>query len=543
LVGPPQARGTTPTNSDGIPDLLSEPGHEYQSRPEEELLGGGDEFGLSNEEQKRSPSFASDKFAGDNFESANFESGNFGSDNPDDAPPATGAAPAFDAAGADSANTEIDENSPWRQKPGLPAFPSTQHIHARRQRPPSNPVAELAKIVGGGAAGLLLGYFIVLWGLKVDLLHIAKHLPSFMVPEVLRAPDTSSAKNNENNPAAASTDQKWNPYAMPQKDGASSAPKKPPVNTPDVPLPELIQPNELKPAEAKPIEQKSTELKPNETAQATSLSADASPSKMHDADLHKSDLHSGDFPPPPELQPEPPLVPEGPKAEKTFGYSDAAKAMSAATDAAAERNAAPEDLAETNSAEFNRLRKTYYVALAKLAETVTMLRPQPHDEKLSTARHAAAALVLGLADDEAKQQELGVLASAWLASAKRTDIGIVLAGVAQKPEAVGKQYRTLIRLYGNSKPIAVLTSTKPELTDGNPVLVLGVIVDDPAKNLNDYQGDDERVVWAAAAVDPTHSEAGDLQAEPSDSQKESGPNDSHAERGGSSNTEPMVIGL
>jgi hypothetical protein len=58
-----------------------------------------------------------------------------------------------------------------------------------RRRRKSNPVREFLKIMIGGLVGLALGNAILFWGLKVDLFHMAKHLPAFMVPEQLMPKD------------------------------------------------------------------------------------------------------------------------------------------------------------------------------------------------------------------------------------------------------------------------------------------------------------------------------------------------------------------
>jgi hypothetical protein len=51
----------------------------------------------------------------------------------------------------------------------------------RPRRQPANPVAELAKIIGGGVAGLAVGYVILLWlgGPKNDFLEILPRLPDW----------------------------------------------------------------------------------------------------------------------------------------------------------------------------------------------------------------------------------------------------------------------------------------------------------------------------------------------------------------------------
>jgi hypothetical protein len=79
-----------------------------------------------------------------------------------------GEAPSIDAGLAAADAAEVDSV-------GIQARP-----HMRRPAP--NMVVELFKVVLGGFLGLAVGYFVLLWVFKNDVLGLAESLPSWMVP-------------------------------------------------------------------------------------------------------------------------------------------------------------------------------------------------------------------------------------------------------------------------------------------------------------------------------------------------------------------------
>jgi hypothetical protein len=77
-----------------------------------------------------------------------------------------------------------------------PGAPSAKTPAGRPRRKPSSPLVELIKIVGGGAAGLALGYAILLWlgGPRNDFLEILPRLPAWLRPPLARsAPEGDAA--------------------------------------------------------------------------------------------------------------------------------------------------------------------------------------------------------------------------------------------------------------------------------------------------------------------------------------------------------------
>ena len=80
-----------------------------------------------------------------------------------------------------------DVDDAWMStSPGTASSPGV-----RRRKKKSNPQMFFLQIVGGGIVGLALAVGILFWGFKVDLLNLAKQLPSFMVPDQLKNNDES----------------------------------------------------------------------------------------------------------------------------------------------------------------------------------------------------------------------------------------------------------------------------------------------------------------------------------------------------------------
>ncbi len=78
--------------------------------------------------------------------------------------------------------------SAWPKLDSKASQTSLPKIGLRPRRKPANPVAELVKIVAGGAAGLAVGYVILLWmgGPKNDFLEILPKLPEWLRPPAAR---------------------------------------------------------------------------------------------------------------------------------------------------------------------------------------------------------------------------------------------------------------------------------------------------------------------------------------------------------------------
>lgn len=141
------------------------------------------------------------------------------------------------------------------------------------------------------------------------------------------------------------------------------------------------------------------------------------------------------------------------------------------------------------------LRQTYQ-ALAELGEAVTFAAPdgQPDEAEVTD-------LLKSLAEDDAKLANLGKAGGAWLQHSQRDSSGLLVLGVVKGIERQGDLYETKFET-STGTPLSLYTDTDPAdaYKVDSDVLVLGVIIDDPASNLRGYEGDAESVVWSRLSV-------------------------------------------
>ncbi len=398
---------------------------------------------------------------------------------------------------------------------------------ARPRKKQRSFVFELAKILVGGVVGLAVGYAVLLWGFKIDPLGLAKMLPASVLPERLKATSAIANRPMQNTEVA----QNVPPDAMPQPDAEpptatnpaetatpDAAASQPNVDTqPTTPAngneaasavpstqPQTMPADSTNPAATVPAPDSSmNNVPPPAAAQSTTTPPAISTVPVTDPFAIPANTPDA-FPPLPAAVTPPMPEPEGPKSTKTFTLADVTKAMTAAATSSTELNSAA-----PGAPELKDLRKNYYLNLAKLAESITLLKPQADEDHDQTSRSAAAALVSNIAADKAKLDELGFLAGYWLDSRNRIQDGIdgiALAGTVQAIEPVGKQFRTFVKLLKGSNPAAkdaivpVISTDKPNLAVGDIAVVLGTIVQNPAENLYHFAGNDERAVWGAVIL-------------------------------------------
>jgi hypothetical protein len=320
------------------------------------------------------------------------------------------------------------------QASGMAATPGSQVKVHRKVQ--QNSLAELAKIVIGGFVGITIACAVLLWVFKVDPFKVAKRLPTFLVPEQMRSNDTSAADKSGDN------------TSTPQTAESVSRPMR--------------------------VDPFADNLSTNRSAEKTT------PPSLAAAPISNS---------------QPPA--QGPKNAVTYSMTDVTAALADAQEAAAAYSTTA-SADQTDEVELNKSQKHLHATLAKLAETITLMRGEAGDQP--AARSAAAEILLNLFNDRAKLDALGRWAAADLIAPMRTSNGIGLAGVVEEVRSLGEQYRTFIRLPGNDSPISVITAEKPKITAGDTTILLGLIVDDPGQNLLGYDGPDETVIWGTIVV-------------------------------------------
>lgn len=139
-----------------------------------------------------------------------------------------------------------------------------------------------------------------------------------------------------------------------------------------------------------------------------------------------------------------------------------------------------------------------YPQFCRLAEVQTLIAP---GKELPGQRQSVRDLLAGIARDPKQIAEIERLSGDSLTNKIETQTGILLAGKAGKI-LEGKNGLFGINLYlENGKESQVLmTDKQPDFKTGDNLLMLGVAIPDPGKNLAGYPGSKSMVIWLGAAV-------------------------------------------
>lgn len=191
----------------------------------------------------------------------------------------------------------------------------------------------------------------------------------------------------------------------------------------------------------------------------------------------------------PEPKPEPP--PEdyvGPRALPSFTSDELGQALKAAHDASSGAGATSEMTAET------------YQKFCRMGQVFTFVQGDAHDGRLTSRKLAVRKLLKTIGDQPGRTAQIARLAGALLENQQRLQGGILLAGTAGPVVSQGRLHGTVVRLTAHGRSISVLSGRPLTLAEGDQVIVLGSIVNNPAQNLVGYNGTKPLVVWAGTAV-------------------------------------------
>jgi hypothetical protein len=435
---------------------------------------------------------------------------------------------------------------------------STVTALPRRKKKEKNVVAELAKIVLGGVAGLLIGFFLLLWVWKKDILGVAPNFPEWAqwaLPADLRkaAPSVTpvssetadagkeeqkTAEDSAKEPGSEATD------VVPETekpkdpvDGSDEAAAKKEIETraadPDLkpsdtktddtakkekPA-EKDDPFDLRPADA----EKKTDLPKLEEPKLEDALKPKTPAKEETPDDEKKPADA-DKPDIKDLVPDitdekkpAEKKPEQPKTTDDAPETDAAKPDTAKPDAAADvglkiaEKSTPEQvetaltaagdaekvLTPQDAAQKSAFTPEKYAAFAKVCEAVAAVARATDDVR---SPDKLKVLVLLVTSDDEHATVLGQMANAWLTRSRKND-GIVLAGKVEEVSGEGplKTVKVQLPARGEKLPavqVTVLAKDLPELKPQDPVNVTGVIVEKPADDIKGYKGENKPVVWA-----------------------------------------------
>jgi hypothetical protein len=196
---------------------------------------------------------------------------------------------------------------------------------------------------------------------------------------------------------------------------------------------------------------------------------------------------------PAEPPAEPPAEePVAPLNAATYAAADVASALQAAEESDNTMSAPdaipPDELKKTKAA--------YFRSLYKLGEVLTNAADDPSEPYLKNDKAAAMALMKKIAADPAKLAEVSNAAGKWLKYSKRGEhSGIMLSGAVGSISQQGKLYELQVTIPGQEEPVSVFSAKKPTVAQGDEVLLMGSVIDDPGSNLPDYAGKQPNVIW------------------------------------------------
>lgn len=353
-----------------------------------------------------------------------------------------------------------------------PAAESAFELHPgkRRRRRPSG-LAGLAGIVGGGAGGLLLGGYVLLWlrGDAVDFFHMARWMPQALLP-----PSMQMASQDAGDQSAADPAQR-----------AAEAPASIELATTEAPAnAEPISAAEAPTTDAPSVVHVDPEVAP---AAATESAANGDPVDAEPAS-----------PPVREVQwPATPILADL-KDARLFSLAALTAATSVARDAASRFIAG--DLSQPESV---RDMGRAYVELCALAEAFTLTDPAAYSSEMFT-QQVLAKEALRSAAAPACRADLAVIAARWLMHESRKNDGTLLIGTVRDLRMQGRWTECDVEIdFGNEHVRIPVLMDRLEYRIGREVAVAGVIVAEPQRRIAGYQGDAPQVVIAGYKFDPS----------------------------------------
>lgn len=340
-------------------------------------------------------------------------------------------------------------------------------------------VGQLFGMVVGGAAGLAIGYWILLWiNPRADFLELRGKLPSWMMPAGRR-------------------------HAPPWQDSSAAEPSGPGAGRRS--LADLLR-------------------EPDAGGPALEVGGPedfAQPADFSQVDVVDSsdDAQAGDDPLPHEPTPREPI---GPRGFSPHTADELKSALAAALRAVRceycqgnprPHRAEPSASDETPSSETPRktprcehcrgtgvgnITVPVFERLCELAEIATFAQFDAADAAArDECRNAAQDLLLLIAADRDRGEVIGRLAADRLDDSQRPSNGVILAGTVARTQHEGDLFTMRIVLSGIARTVTVVSRDAPEPAFGprDHVLILGSIVDSPANNLAGYEGDQPKVIW------------------------------------------------
>ncbi len=148
-----------------------------------------------------------------------------------------------------------------------------------------------------------------------------------------------------------------------------------------------------------------------------------------------------------------------------------------------------------------QLTQRFYESFAHLSEAVTY--PPPQDPGTGELVTALSDVLSTFARQPKKLAMIGNQTSAWLDQPARPNQGIFLFGTVKRIKMSGQIFETELELAALQKrTVTVVSRIDPRQTfgAGDRILMLGAIVEQPARNLLGYEGNEPMVVMGGFPV-------------------------------------------
>lgn len=394
---------------------------------------------------------------------------------------------------------------------------STIRPSSRSRKPKGSPIKSVLSIVIGGMMAFPIAQ-LILWYLPGDLKRdfgagpiVAQYVPA-IVPAKFRGSKANAESNSEpsfGNANLAGSDFNFgdtDKFAAPANNSSANSNKPPTAKNKKKPKADTVVMEEPATEEVMSIDD------------AAAAGADVFGSAVDVPGLGLGGLPTLDEPEPPtelpsaiakvtdepalELPPlvDPPLNLEAPAAEVTrlaTGNIRNAPQVSADTVVKSFQAALTGNLAwdtDEASAPSRTLMREFYESFSKLGEALTFA--ERADEQVATQIEETAKLLHEIGKQPDKLGVISVAAKGWMAAGydTRKTNGVCLYGVIKAVEPIGELFETTLDSGGQE--VAVISTSDPSeyFAVDRQVLILGTILEEPAKNLGGYEGSRKSVV-------------------------------------------------
>ncbi len=374
--------------------------------------------------------------------------------------------------------------------PGVP-------LSARpRKRAEVNPIKEMIGIVLGGAVGLLIGYYLlnIFGGARFDFLnvylpgvkHTYKYAPAWL-PEWAKVgiPSAGSEESDQQEPSSKAK-QNNRPSTSTPKTSRADSPSTRVGKETGGSQEESGSPSTPQPSASKPQDKPSTKQTPSAKT-SPRLELAGAPSYTSD-DLGKAlrDV----------------LEVFGCKQCNSTGQ------VTKTVVEVQQINGQPKEISKPITVPCDVCKgqpskvitQETYRQFCHLAEVLCFVSGPEDQGQLADRKLGVRTLLERAAEEPANVEKIGPWAESLLEDAARLTMGIVLSGKLGRVQQQGSWQQYELDLAGTDRKVPLLMKTSPPAAEGDTVLVLGCVVEDPSDTLPGYSGSESPVVVGTLAV-------------------------------------------